>query len=106
MRMSPPKGGADLALHALIFDSWFDPYRGVIVQARIFEGTLRKGQHVRLWSNKAVFEVETLGVQTPKPVEVDEMHAGEAGFVVAGIKNVGDAKLGDSVQIDGHPSVG
>src|SRR5260221_1427790 len=70
-RISPPKGRADLPLQALIFDSWFDPYRGVIVQARIFEGTLRKGQHSRLWSNNAVFEVETLGVQTPKPVEVN-----------------------------------
>jgi len=104
-RISPPKGRADLPLQALIFDSWFDPYRGVIVQARIFEGTLRKGQHVRLWSNNAVFEVETLGVQTPKPVEVNEMHAGEAGFVIAGIKNVSDAKIGDTITDDDHPSL-
>src|ERR1700756_3470356 len=76
-RLPPPKGDPDNALQALIFDSWFDPYRGVIVLTRLFEGTIRKGQKIRLMWNGRVLEVETLGVLTPKPVEVEELRAGE-----------------------------
>jgi len=76
-RIPQPKGNPENQLQALIFDSWFDPYRGVIVLARVFQGTLRKGQKIRLMWNKRVLEVETLGVLTPKPVEVDELRAGE-----------------------------
>ena len=86
----PPKGSPSGNLQALIFDSWFDPYRGVGVLARVFQGTIRKGQHIRLWSNGKVFEVETLGAQMPKPVEVDELLAGEVGFLFANLKNVAD----------------
>src|SRR5579862_6184367 len=67
-RIHPPKGNPNNRLQALIFDSWFDPYRGVIVLTRVFEGTLRKGQKIRLMWNGRVMEVETLGVLTPKPV--------------------------------------
>src|SRR6266566_162356 len=74
-RVPPPKGNPDHRLQALLFDSWFDPYRGVVVLARVFDGTLRKGQKIRLWSNGRVFQVETLGVLTPKPVEIDELRA-------------------------------
>src|SRR5260370_37074290 len=69
-RVPPPKGSPDRPLQALIFDSWFDPYRGVVVRARIVEGTMRKGQTIRLWGNKKDLDVETLGVQMPKPVAV------------------------------------
>src|SRR5262250_3236656 len=69
-RIPPPKGSPQRHLQALIFDSWFDPYRGVVVLARVFEGALRKGQKIRLWSNGRIFQVETLGVLTPKPVEI------------------------------------
>ena len=79
--LPPPKGNPDAPLQALIFDSWFDPYRGVIVLTRIFEGTMRKGMKIRLWSNGKVFEVESLGVLTPKPVEIDDWSAGEVGFM-------------------------
>ncbi|MGA8538218.1 MAG: GTP-binding protein, partial [Terriglobales bacterium] len=79
-RVPPPKGAPDRHLQALLFDSWFDPYRGVVVLARVFEGTLRKGQKIRLWANGHVYQVETLGVLTPKPVEIDELVAGEVGF--------------------------
>ena len=65
-RVPPPKGNPDNRLQALIFDSWFDPYRGVIVLTRVFEGTIRKGQKIRLMWNGRVLEVETLGVLTPK----------------------------------------
>src|SRR5215475_15010352 len=104
-RIPPPKGNPDNRLQALIFDSWFDPYRGVIVLTRVFQGTLRKGQKIRLWSNGRVFDVETLGVRTPKPVDIDELKAGEAGFLIANIKNVADSKVGDTITDDANPAI-
>src|SRR5438093_12841094 len=74
-----PKGDPENRLQALIFDSWFDPYRGVIVLTRVFQGTLRRGQKIRLMANGVSFEVETVGVLTPKPVEINELRAGEVG---------------------------
>ena len=104
-RIPPPKGSAGNALQALIFDSWFDPYRGVIVLGRVFQGTMRKGQKIRLWSNSKVFEIEGLGVMTPKPVEIDELVAGEVGFLMANMKNVGDTKIGDTITDDDRPAI-
>jgi len=104
-RIPPPKGSPENRLQALIFDSWFDAYRGVIVQTRIFQGTLRKGQKIRLWSNNRVFEVEALGVLTPKPVDVDELKAGEAGFLIANIKNVADTKIGDTITDEANAAI-
>jgi GTP-binding protein LepA len=104
-RLPPPKGEPDNALQALIFDSWFDPYRGVIVLARVFQGTLRKGMKVRLWWNGKVLEVETLGVLTPKPVEIDELVAGEVGFMIANNKTVSDTKIGDTITDDSRPAI-
>jgi GTP-binding protein LepA len=104
-RVPPPKGRPDAHLQALLFDSWFDPYRGVIVLTRVFQGTLSKGQHIRLWWNGKVFEVETLGVLTPKPVEVASLNAGEVGFLIANIKNVADTKIGDTITDDDRPAI-
>jgi GTP-binding protein LepA len=104
-RIPPPKGRANNQLQALIFDSWFDSYRGVIVLARVIQGTLYKGQHIRLMSNGRAFDVETLGVLTPKPVEVDQLTAGEVGFLSANIKNVADSKIGDTITDDHHPAI-
>jgi GTP-binding protein LepA len=104
-RIPPPKGVPTRHLQALLFDSWFDPYRGVVVLARIFEGTLRKGQKIRLWWNGRVFQVENIGVLTPKPVEVEELVAGEVGFIIANIKNVADTKIGDTITDDDRPSI-
>jgi len=104
-RLPPPKGPADAPLQALIFDSWFDPYRGVIVLARIVAGTLRTGMKIRLWSNGEVFDVEQLGVLTPKPVEVDQLEAGEVGFLMANIKNVAHAKIGDTITDNDRPAI-
>ena len=104
-RIPKPKGRPSAHLQALIFDSWFDPYRGVIVLTRVFQGTLRKGQKIRLWSNGRVFEVETLGVQSPKPIEVEELVAGEVGFFMANIKNVADSKIGDTITDDDRPAI-
>jgi GTP-binding protein LepA len=104
-RLPPPKGDPDNALQALIFDSWFDPYRGVIVLTRLFQGTLRKGMKVRLWWNGKTLDVETLGVLTPKPVEIDELVAGEVGFMIANNKTVSDTKIGDTITDDARPAI-
>jgi GTP-binding protein LepA len=103
-RLPPPAGDPEAPLQALIFDSWFDSYRGVIVLARVMQGTLRKGARIRLMSNGRAFDVESMGVLTPKPVEVSELSAGEVGFFVATIKNVGDTKIGDTVTEDERPA--
>jgi GTP-binding protein LepA len=104
-RIPPPKGFPEAHLQSLIFDSWFDAYRGVIVLTRVFQGTLRRGQKIRLWSNSKVFEVETLGVLTPKPVEIDSLAAGEVGFLIANLKNVADTKIGDTITDDDRPAI-
>ena len=97
-RVPQPSGDPAAPLRALIFDSWFDPYRGVIILTRIVDGTIRKGQKIRLFSNGSVHEVEGLGYQSPKPVPCDELGAGEAGFIFANIKTVSDAKIGDTIM--------
>jgi GTP-binding protein LepA len=103
-RVPPPKGSPDDPLRALIFDSWFDPYRGVIILCRLQEGRLKIGQRIRLWSNGKAFEVEGLGYQSPKPVPNDELAAGEVGFLFANIKNVADAQIGDTITDDARPA--
>ena len=102
---SSPEGNPERRLQALIFDSWFDPYRGVVVLTRVFEGSLKKGQKIRLWWNGRVLQVETLGVLTPKPVEIEELVAGEVGFLIANIKNVADTKIGDTIVDDANPAI-
>src|SRR3974390_951696 len=103
-RLPPPKGDPDAPLQALIFDSWFDAYRGVIVLVRVMQGTMRKGQHIRFMSNGTSFEIESMGVLVPKPVEIGELSAGEVGFFAATIKNVGDTRIGDTVTDDERPA--
>ena len=100
----PPKGSPDLPLRALIFDSWFDPYRGVIILARVLDGHLRVKQKIRLWSNGQVFEVEGIGYQSPKATPCEELSAGEVGFLFATIKTVSDAKIGDTIIDDANPA--
>ena len=102
-RLPPPLGDIDAPLQGLIFDSWFDPYRGVVVLARVVQGRLRKGMKIRLMSNGKTFDVESMGVMTPKPVEIAELTAGEVGFFVATIKNVADTKVGDTITEDARP---
>ncbi len=103
-RLPPPVGDPEAPLQALIFDSWFDPYRGVIVLARVIHGKLRKGMKIRLMSNGRTFDVESMGVLTPKPVEILELSAGEVGFFVATIKNVADTKIGDTITEVDRPA--
>jgi len=103
-RLPPPTGDPNAPLQALIFDSWFDAYRGVIVLVRVMQGTMRKGQRIRLMSNGKSFEVESMGVLMPKPVEIGVLTAGEVGFFAATIKNVGDTKIGDTVTEEARPA--
>ncbi|HZL52106.1 MAG TPA: translation elongation factor 4 [Terracidiphilus sp.] len=103
-RLPPPTGDPDAPLQALVFDSWFDAYRGVIVLVRVMQGTMRKGQRIRFMSNSKSFEVESMGVLMPKPVEIGLLLAGEVGFFAATIKNVGDTKIGDTVTDDARPA--
>jgi len=96
-RIPPPKGSAQNALQALIFDSWFDPYRGAVVLVRVKEGRLANHMKIRLCAGDDIYEVEQLGALTPKPVALDELEAGDVGFVVANIKRVADARMGDTI---------
>ena len=97
-KVPAPKGSPDAPLRALIFDSWFDPYRGVIILTRVMDGRLRKGMKIRLSSNDSLHEVEGVGYQSPKPIPCDELAAGEVGFVFANIKTVSDAQIGDTIM--------
>ena len=103
-RLPPPTGDPEAPLQALIFDSWFDAYRGVIVLVCVMQGTMRKGQRIRLMSNGKSFEVESMGVLMPKPVEIGELRAGEVGFFAATIKTVSDTKIGDTVTEESRPA--
>ena len=103
-RLPPPKGDASAPLKALIFDSWYDPYRGVVIVARVLEGTLRKGTKIRLMAQGQDFEIDQIGVFSPKPVPIDDLGPGEVGFVVANIKTVSDAKIGDTITETHRPA--
>jgi GTP-binding protein LepA len=100
----PPQGNAAGPLRALIVDSWFDPYHGAVVTMRIFDGSVRKGTKIRMMSSGRVFEVSRIGVYAPGPVEVAEMRAGEVGFLMAGIKEVKETRIGDTITDDEHPA--
>jgi GTP-binding protein LepA len=100
----PPKGDPDVPLRALIFDSWFDTYRGVIILMRVVDGRIRLGQKIRLWSNGQQFDVEGLGYQAPKATPCDELTAGEVGYLFANIKTVADAKIGDTITDHENPA--
>ena len=103
-RLPPPKGDASAPLKALIFDSWYDPYRGVVIVARVLEGTLRKGTKIRLMAQGQDFEIDQIGVFSPKPVPIDDLGPGEVGFIVANIKTVSDAKIGDTITETNRPA--
>ncbi len=102
-KVPPPRGDPDGPLKAIIFDSWYDSYRGVVMLVRVFEGTLRPKQKILLWSNKREFEVQELGVFTPFSKAVPHLMAGEVGICVANVKDVHDAKVGDTVTDADRP---
>src|SRR5512134_2408114 len=102
-RVPPPEGDPAHPLKAIIFDSWYDSYRGVVMLVRVFEGTVRPKQKIRLWSNKKEFEVQELGVFTPFAAAVPQLSAGEVGICVANVKDVHDAKVGDTIAEVARP---
>lgn len=103
-KIPPPEGDVNAPLKALIFDSWFDNYRGVVVLVRIFDGTVRPGMRIRLMSNNKEFEVTEVGVFTPKMLNTSSLSAGEVGYIIAGIKNVRDTKVGDTITDSSRPA--
>jgi len=100
----PPSGSPDGPLRALIIDSWFDPYHGAVVMMRVFDGSLRTGMRIRMMSSERVFEVTRLGVFSPGPVAVEEMKAGDVGFLMAGIKEVAETRIGDTITTENRPA--
>jgi GTP-binding protein LepA len=102
-RVPPPKGNPSAPLKALIFDSWYDSYRGVVMLVRVLEGTLRNKQAILLFSNQKTFEVQELGVFSPFSQPVEQLQAGEVGVLVAGVKVIHDAKVGDTVTEAARP---
>jgi GTP-binding protein LepA len=92
-----PSGDPDAPLKALLFDSWYDTYQGVVVLVRVMDGTVRPNQKIKLWSTGALHEVQSVGVFTPKMAQKSELSPGEVGYIIAGIKRVADAKIGDTI---------
>ena len=100
----PPQDTVDQPLRALIFDSYYDPYRGVIVYFRVMDGTVKKGDKVRLMASGKEYEIDELGVLSPTQVQVNELHAGEVGYIAAAIKGVEDARVGDTITLVAKPA--
>jgi GTP-binding protein LepA len=100
----PPKGDADAPLKALIFDSWYDSYRGVIVLFRIIEGTIKPGMKIRFFNTGREYVVDTLGVNRPRPTPIDKLSVGEVGFFTASIKTVADVQIGDTITEAARPT--
>ncbi|HCG05210.1 MAG TPA: elongation factor 4, partial [Desulfovibrio sp.] len=96
-RLPAPEGNLNAPLKALIFDSWYDSYQGVVVLFRIVDGVLRKGDRIKLFATERSYEVIRLGVFSPEIVDMTELGAGEVGFLCANIKELGDAKVGDTI---------
>ena len=96
-RVSQPQGNINRPLKALIFDSWFDSYQGAIILVRIFDGVIEPGMKIQLMSNKRTFEVSEVGIFSPKRTKSKKLQAGEVGYIVAGMKDVSDTKIGDTL---------
>ncbi|WP_223632836.1 translation elongation factor 4 [Corallococcus sp. EGB] len=103
-RVPPPQGSPSAPLKALIFDSWYDNYRGVVTLVRVLEGTLKLKQKIKMFSNNKVFEVQELGVFSPFSRPVPQLMAGEVGVLVANVKELQDAKVGDTVTEEARPT--
>src|SRR4030066_1197770 len=102
-KVPPPSGDENRPLKALLFDSWFDNYQGVIVLGRVFDGKIKAGQKIKLLATDFVFEVSQVGVFSPKMGPVDELSAGEVGYIFAGIKSMTDTKIGGAIVDAAHP---
>lgn len=103
-KIPPPEGSPGKHLKALLFDSWYDSYQGVVVLIRVFDGMVRKGTKIRFMSNNKVFEVDKVGIFAPYPKIAENLSAGEVGFLTAAIKEVRDTKIGDTITDADNPT--
>ena len=103
-RLPAPKGDENAPLKALIFDSWYDSYQGVVILFRIMDGTIKRNDMVRLMSTGKEYEVLRLGVFSPEATDVNLLHAGEVGFMCGSIKELGDARVGDTITLANNPA--
>src|SRR5215475_4732747 len=103
-RLPPPAGDRAAPLKALLVDSWYDPYLGVVTLVRVKDGALRKGQRIRMMATGAAYDIDKVGFFTPKPKDADELGPGEVGFIIAGIKTIADCKVGDTITDDRKPA--
>jgi len=104
-RLPPPKGDPNAPLKALLVDSWYDPYLGVVILVRIKDGRIRRGQKIRMMSKGSVHQIEQVGVFTPKMIAVDDLAPGEMGYITAAIKTVADCNVGDTITDDRTPAL-
>jgi GTP-binding protein LepA len=104
-RIPAPSGDPQKPLQALIFDSWFDSYRGVIILIKIIDGVMRKGDKIKFLSNNAEYEINEVGVNTPKPKPLESLEAGEVGYIIASIKKISEVKIGDTVTLSRETGV-
>ena len=104
-KVSPPKGDINKPLRALIFDSIFDSYRGIVVQIRIVDGKIKVGDKIKFKSTNAVYEVTELGVSTPKTLKLNELSSGDVGYLCASIKTIQDVKIGDTIVLEDYENV-
>lgn len=102
-RIPAPKPAEGQPLKALIFDSWFDPYLGAMVMVRVLDGVVRKGDRIRMMQSAPTYEVTRVGVFAPRPIEVGELGGGEVGFLAAGIKDIAEARVGDTITLADRP---
>ncbi|MGB0750077.1 MAG: translation elongation factor 4 [Magnetospiraceae bacterium] len=103
-RLPPPTGEADAPLKALLVDSWYDPYLGVMILVRVHDGALRRGMKIRMVSTGATYQVDQVGIFTPKATKIDELGPGEMGYITAAIKTVADTNVGDTITEDKRPT--
>lgn len=103
-RLPPPRGDADAPLKAMLVDSWYDPYLGIVVLARVVDGTLKKGMTIRMMATRAAYKVERCGYFTPKMIDTDAIQTGELGFIICGIKSIGETRVGDTMTDDKNPT--
>lgn len=103
-RLPPPKGNPHAPTRALLFDSWYDSYRGVTVLLRVIDGQIKLRDKIKIFTTGSVYEVQSLGVFTPQPRDVKELNSGEVGFLTASIKNVGETRIGDTITLADNPA--
>ena len=103
-RLPPPKGDSNAPLKAMLVDSWYDPYLGIVVLVRIVDGILKKGMAIQMMATKAIYKVERCGYFTPKMADTTEIGTGELGFVICGIKSIGETRVGDTITDEKNPT--